>query len=91
VTSDGHEVRLHFSDPDLNFWEKAEAGFGMNGMVYIECMYKHGRDGHRAGYGVLVFGAEFGVNFSDSGAHRNSSKPSRYMNHPIIERLNHCI
>jgi len=45
VTSrDGHGagVRLYFSDPepdpDLNFWVKAESEFGMNGMMYIECM-----------------------------------------------------
>jgi len=43
---DGHGsgVRPHFSDPepdpDLKFWKKVGvgAGFGMNGMVYIECM-----------------------------------------------------
>jgi len=37
---DGHGagVRLHFSDSDLNFWEKFGTGFGMNGMVYIEWM-----------------------------------------------------
>jgi len=38
----GAVVQLHFSDlepdPDLNFWKKAGAGFGMNGMVYAECM-----------------------------------------------------
>jgi len=38
----GFRVGLHFSDseldPDLNFWEKVGSAFGMNGMVYIECM-----------------------------------------------------
>jgi len=38
----GSGVRLHFSDPeqdpDLKFLEKAGFGFGINGMVYIECI-----------------------------------------------------
>jgi len=35
----GAGVRLHFSDPDLEFLEKKnESEFGMNGMVYIECI-----------------------------------------------------
>jgi len=36
----GSGVWLYFSDPepDLNFWEKAGSGFGMNDMVYIEYM-----------------------------------------------------
>jgi len=36
----GSGIRLHFSVPDLKFWKKVGvgAGFGMHGMMYIECM-----------------------------------------------------
>jgi len=39
---DGHGSRvwLYFLGLDLIFWEKAESGFGMNGMVYnVYTMY----------------------------------------------------
>jgi len=56
LNRDGHRsetnrTRLYFSDPDLNFWEKTGSGLSMYGMMYIECMQKHGRDRHRAGSG----------------------------------------
>jgi len=38
----------------------------MNGMTYIECMKKAWQRWPRTGFGVVVFGSGFGVNFFDS-------------------------
>jgi len=66
----------------FEFLEKTGSGFDMNGMVYIECsLYKSMAEmgtepdseskiwrltGSGVGFGILVFGSGFGVNFSDS-------------------------
>jgi len=68
-----------FFGSELEFLRKTGSGFSNAYRIHVKaCQYSDGRDGHRSdseskiwrltgfGAGFLVFGADFGVNFSDS-------------------------